>query len=684
MMTHASRYLLLIGCLSTSSTLIAAPVISVPAQSYQNHFRSSQALARSQYTPFSAITTLRSQLPVFTAPAPVPVNAAQRRGNLTTPPLIGSNVTLTELSGNDVFNQFLHIPLTTGGQLLGLTIEAPNAVAVRLGLLITQLPDNAQLAFFTAHGSDPVAAPIHGAEINQLIATNRAAGDHSSAGQTYWSPMITGESATILIYLPSDNDNTDLQLEIPSLSHFFQDPLSARTAGFCQLDVKCYANWNDASSGVAKMVYTDGGYSYRCTGSLINDSDTATSVPYFLTANHCISTQTAASTLETHWFYQSAFCNSSLRDSRYTKLTGGAKLLYASANTDTSFLHLNKQPPSGVVYLGWTTATPLLNDVVTGIHHPDGDLKKISFGQLDAYQNCYADDDDDDTFYCHPASSSSGNYIDVDWSQGVTENGSSGSALFNDAQQIIGTLWGGNDSCYDEDGVSTYGRFEIAYNTKLKQWLGAGGAENNVTVIKPIAPTAVNATDGDNTTLVRITWNAVANATSYSIWRNTINYQASAKQIATATTLIYEDKTALAGTTYYYWIKATNTAGTSAFSEPNSGYRALTTATATPVLLTVDGNISFGNLSSVGDVDWYQVSINTTKSYSIETWQGTLLDNYMQLYGPNSQTAILEEDDDDGFGYAAKIVRTLKPGTYYIKIRAYRPTKTGTYSISIQ
>jgi hypothetical protein len=53
----------------------------------------------------------------------------------------------------------------------------------------------------------------------------------------------------------------------------------------------------------------------------------------------------------------------------------------------------------------------------------------------------------------------------------------------------------------------------------------------------------------------------------------------------------------------------------------------------------------------------------------------------MELYGPNTQTTLLEEDDDDGFGYAAKITRTLNPGVYYIKIRAYRATKTGTYFI---
>jgi hypothetical protein len=42
----------------------------------------------------------------------------------------------------------------------------------------------------------------------------------------------------------------------------------------------------------------------------------------------------------------------------------------------------------------------------------------------------------------------------------------------------------------------------------------------------------------------------------------------------------YDDTTATAGTTYYYWVKAKNAAGTSAFGASNTGYRAVSTSTA--------------------------------------------------------------------------------------------------------
>jgi hypothetical protein len=617
MVLHPLRSLLVLVLFLSHSAVTAAPVISVPAAWSSNTLRTAQS---SLNTAFSAINTLRPQLPIITAPTPTPPTAAQRRGTLTTAPLIGSSSAISELSDNTAMSHFIHFPAAHGGQLLGLTIESAGAVGIRIGVLVDQLPATAELAFFTATGTAPVATPISGAEINQIIETNRAAGDFSTEGRTYWSPLIAGAAATILLYLPNDIDIATVHLRIPNISHLFQDPLTAQSAAFCQLDAKCYANWSDEASGVAKLSYTDRGYSYVCSGSLVNDSDATTSVPYFLTANHCISTQTAASTLETHWFYQAASCNSSSRDSRYNKLTGGAQLLYASANTDTSFLRLNKQPPSGALYLGWTTATPIINDSVTGIHHPDGDLKKISFGQFKSFQDCYSDSDR--SFYCYTASSASGDYLDVDWLQGVTENGSSGSALFNDAHQIIGTLWGGNDSCYDEDGISTYGRFEVAYNVKLKQWLGDGSIKNDIKLTAPIAPSGVVATDGNYTDRVQITWNGVTDATGYEVWRNTSNNTGTAKNVATVTTVFYADSSANVGTTYYYWIKATNTVGNSAFSNYDSGYRASTTTTNTPTTLTVNGEIIFGNISPTGDADWYQVTIETAGALCVGNLAG--------------------------------------------------------------
>jgi hypothetical protein len=101
------------------------------------------------------------------------------------------------------------------------------------------------------------------------------------------------------------------------------------------------------------------------------------------------------------------------------------------------------------------------------------------------------------------------------------------------------------------------------------------------------------------------------------------------------------------------------------------------------VTLTVNGSTVTGNISPAGDIDWYQFTASSSGTYTIETWAGTLTDNYMYLYGPNSQTTLIEEDDNHGTGNMAKITRYLSSGTYYIKIRGYSSNYTGTYTIRV-
>ena len=55
----------------------------------------------------------------------------------------------------------------------------------------------------------------------------------------------------------------------------------------------------------------------------------------------------------------------------------------------------------------------------------------------------------------------------------------------------------------------------------------------------------------------------------------------------------------------------------------------------------------------------------------------------MYLYGPNSHSTLIETDDDDGTGYMAQIIRSLSPGTYFVRIRGYSSAYTGTYTIRV-
>lgn len=100
----------------------------------------------------------------------------------------------------------------------------------------------------------------------------------------------------------------------------------------------------------------------------------------------------------------------------------------------------------------------------------------------------------------------------------------------------------------------------------------------------PAAPSYLTARDGISTAFVRVTWEPVALASSYRVFRGTSNDPAAASQIGTAASALYEDTTAAAGQAYYYWVKAVNSSGESvAFSPGDSGYRANGGAVVAPV-----------------------------------------------------------------------------------------------------
>ncbi len=94
------------------------------------------------------------------------------------------------------------------------------------------------------------------------------------------------------------------------------------------------------------------------------------------------------------------------------------------------------------------------------------------------------------------------------------------------------------------------------------------------------APTGVSASDEVYTDKVRVTWAASTGATGYQVWRNTSDSSGSAsKMVDTSDTsdiadpLWWDDTSAEIEVMYYYWVRATNSLGTSEFSTGDSGRR---------------------------------------------------------------------------------------------------------------
>lgn len=369
-------------------------------------------------------------------------------------------------------------PTARGTQAAALRFTADGAYGVRLGVLVQSLPEGAVLRFYGEQGAG--AMEVRASELQDMAARNARGGADDTTARTYWSPDFSGPQTTLEVEIPAAASPAAVRLSVPRLSHFTLAPAQAEQAfaqkvgesGSCNVDATCRPEFNDQSRSVARMIFVrDDGKSYLCTGTLLNDA-ASSGTPYFLSANHCISTQSVASTLTTDWFYRSGSCGTATVNPAAVRVTGGAALLYASATTDTAFMQLNSQAPAGIVYAGSYFGGVGIGTALAGVHHPQGDLQKVSLGSMQRYSTCVDNS-------CRSSNVDDGTFLTLGWQEGTTEGGSSGSAAFvtfGERRYVVGQLLGGTASCAARDGVDYYGRFDTSYRTALRRWLNPTAA----------------------------------------------------------------------------------------------------------------------------------------------------------------------------------------------------------------
>lgn len=369
-----------------------------------------------------------------------------------------------------------------GGKISSIQFISGGAYEVRIGLLIAQLPAGAIFRTYPSNNRAE-ASQTTGAQIQQIFDSNGQTADSTDDERMWWAPSVDGEAITLEIELPPDVSPDDLKFAIPKIIHVYTNPAAAalkanegtpqtRAAGdsaWCELDSSCYADSAVTRNSVMLIKFLMNGAYYQCTATLLNNT-LNNRVPYVATANHCISKQTVASTIESTWFFRSNSCNS-LTYSSGTKSKNGATLLSSTSNPDFTLLRLNDTPPSGVTYVGWTTTKSANGSSVVGIHHPSGDLQKISFGTVRYTVNCSLNADG--SISCANSSSANGNDYQIVWNKGITEVGSSGSALFNSTGKYVGLLSGGSSTCYG--GEDLYSRFDLVF-PNIKKWLAASAS----------------------------------------------------------------------------------------------------------------------------------------------------------------------------------------------------------------
>ncbi|MCW5231854.1 trypsin-like peptidase domain-containing protein [Verminephrobacter eiseniae] len=371
-------------------------------------------------------------------------------------------------------------PVAGGGQVAAISVSAEGAHGLRLGIVVRQLPGSAVLRLYR-QAAPATVFQISGQEVLQRIESNALAGDRSLDGQTWWTPDLGADEVTLELELPAGADVAALDMALTRVSHIFENLALPTQEEFetkindampCNRDASCENDYADQRNAVARTSFVSRGDAYTCTGTLLNDSQSS-GTPYFLSAHHCISSQAEADTLETNWFYRSSSCRSRTLSSRSVHRRGGAKLLYSSDSTDTALLQLNDAPPEGAFFAGWDASAQAKYSSVATLHHPAGDMLKISLGRLGEQTTCTAMSQSG-SFDCD---GKTGNYYEVYWYRGTTEYGSSGAALLNSAKKVIGTLYGGTSSCFNMSAKEIFGRFDVAYEAGLKKWLAAAPAD---------------------------------------------------------------------------------------------------------------------------------------------------------------------------------------------------------------
>lgn len=343
--------------------------------------------------------------------------------------------------------------LGDGSRAAKLEVVSPGAAALRVALA---LPTNVPGVTLRFVGNGANAQPFG------PVAADDVAADAARFGE-FWSPVLAGDVATIEFHVASGIAIPDAVVTLTRVSHQVVAPASLSkldakavqdigTSGSCNIDVACVTPRTqalvDSANAVAATEQTkDDGFTYLCTGTLLNDS-LSSNTPYLFSASHCIDSATAARTLNTFWFFDAIACGSKTVPA-FVQQSSGAALLARSGDWDWALVRLNATPPAGTHFSAWRAEPIPTGATVSVIHHPQGDLKKWSQGSSLGYE-------------VHP---NGANFAIATYTQGTTEPGSSGAGLltFLDAggyYEVRGGLFDGDASCAVPDGTDEYSRLD--------------------------------------------------------------------------------------------------------------------------------------------------------------------------------------------------------------------------------
>ncbi|MDX2248896.1 MAG: T9SS type A sorting domain-containing protein [Bacteroidia bacterium] len=356
-----------------------------------------------------------------------------------------------------------------------LVLNSPGATSLNFVMENLNLPPGSEM-YLSAPAGFMVMGPIQAEFVFEGI---------------FASDLIWGESVEFTVILPSALKK-EFSIHLTEAVHGYSDRASRvfGESGWCTVDVNCPqgVGWERERDAVAMVI---SGNLRLCSGALVNNACQDLR-PFYLTAFHCIDSNedSVLSGKElgklNSWVFRFNYDSPNptpptCRGSEpATWLSySGAQFRAGWANSDFALVELNGSilnQTTSLALAGWDR-----NDFApiggTGIHHPKGDVKKISV------------DNDTLTIQGWGSNTSAGTtHLRAIWEDGDVEGGSSGSPIFDPNHRLMGQLHGGPPECQERRGI--YGRFFSSWtgggtnNSRLSNWLGGGNNPNIINTIR--------------------------------------------------------------------------------------------------------------------------------------------------------------------------------------------------------
>ncbi len=308
------------------------------------------------------------------------------------------------------------------GRIWRYKVTGEHATSIQLFFSIFDLPPGAMLYIYSENYNE-----IYGAFTNR----------NNRSDNTLMIADLAGTTA-IVEYFEPYNSEYEGQLEIGSVGQGYRvfEKIGTNEDADGYINVNCSegALWQNQKHSVCRISFQVGSNGYLCSGAFINNVNND-GTPYFLTANHCLSSEEAANTAIVYFNFESIGCNGAIKS--FSTLSG-AKLKATAQDSDYTLLLFNSAPPASYqpYFAGWNISGDP-GKYNAGIHHPTGRTKKIAIADSGAISI------ESEISWQENVKTPPGSHWGLIFNKGVTNSGSSGSPLFNDKGQIIGQLHGG-------------------------------------------------------------------------------------------------------------------------------------------------------------------------------------------------------------------------------------------------